>query len=152
MILEPYFDAILALTAGEQPLRVRADEEALQAITREVRELAALYPTGRYTAARSMCSYTHGHIHPDCPEEGCIIGLALQRCGISREYLERIERSGRGTGVRAVLLPVGFEVPALADRHVSWLYHVQYRQDDEASMAEAVASADHLLQKKESLL
>ena len=118
----------------------------LQQVVDKVREVAKERPEFVYRdqpgAGADECSYTSAAIGSD-EGEGCIIGQALMRCGLSREMLEEMQ-DGKACGI-SDFLPVligHVEQASYRDPRVRWMLVAQNAQDTGSSWADAVAQAD----------
>jgi len=112
-------------------------------VVAEVRKIAGEMPDFVYTdqgadlgpGAFTPCSYL-GRAIGDEQGQACIVGTALQRLGVSRDDLLKVEERG---SINALLsLGVARELsPTLY-----WLSHVQQAQDTGFSWGDAVRLAD----------
>lgn len=119
----------------------------LQQVIDKVRELAKERPEFVYRdqpgAGGDECSYTSANVGSD-EGEGCIVGQALMRCGLSRETLEDLQ-DGTAIGIREFLLMLDEYVEqtsGLSDPRARWLVKVQNNQDTGSTWADAVWQAD----------
>lgn len=110
-------------------------------LIKEIAALAEKYPENRYNSAvpgtTSGCSYLRGS-NSKTKQLGCIVGQALQRCGITKEQLEPIEYNGINEMHRKI---------GLADaeqQFLTWLFFVQNKQDTGTHWKNAVREADEM--------
>ena len=122
----------------------------LQQVVDKVREVAKERPEFVYRdqpgAGADECSYTSAGIDTD-EGEGCLIGQALMRCGLSRETLAQLQ-DGKAVGISDFLPVLVGHVEQESNRNttrdprVRWLLAAQNAQDTGSSWADAVAQAD----------
>lgn len=110
-------------------------------LIKEIAALAEKYPENWYNSpmpgTASDCSYLRGS-NSETKQLGCIVGQALQRCGVTKEQLEPIEYNG----INGVSDYIG-----LADaeqQFVNWLSFVQSKQDRRTPWKNAVREADEM--------
>lgn len=111
-------------------------------VINEVRKLAAERPDFIYTQQGqvwdnySTCSYVSAKLG-ETYGEGCIVGQALQRLGVSKDRLDNLE----GNGASSVLADL--EILPVGDKGtLSWLDRVQLKQDLGLSWGESIVRVD----------
>lgn len=119
----------------------------LQDLIKTVREIAESNPNRVYYSTSGCCSYVTSD---DRPEEGCLVGEALMRLGVPREFLSKTEEIYAGypdiyrlleDGLLADHLRYDLNSEADGDR-ASWLLSVQEFQDDGSMWEMSVYFAD----------
>ena len=116
----------------------------VQDVVREVRKLAQERPHFNYRdqlhADSAGCSYLGASMYTPGEGEGCIMGQALQRLGVSREELLLHEGRSASQAIGDLTL-LGSDVNYWVNV-ARWLDHVQTKQDTGFTWQEAVAGGD----------
>lgn len=116
----------------------------------QVRALAKEYPDRIYNDGPDRCKY---HLNNESatgdgpPEQGCGIGVGLQRLGVPLDMLKRMddidESSFDSQAPEIFAERVGLDIERDVEV-LEWLGHFQYFQDGAKSWGEAVKEADDL--------
>ena len=114
-------------------------------VVKEVRSIAIERPDFIYLEQpleneedrSTNCSYLSAGLYTN-EGEGCIVGQALSKLGITDEELRRVENASAADALRAV----GVEGSTRRDRELNWLNSVQSQQDIGMTWGDAIAWAD----------
>ena len=114
-------------------------------LIQEVRKIAAERPDFVYGKQGLISPDTCSYFGRDVGDESgspCIIGQALKNLGVDTSLLKQAEdECDDNMGIASALDVKHIEL-AYTDREALWLSHVQRKQDNGETWAEAVESAD----------
>lgn len=118
--------------------------KTVQSVIDEIRKLASeepdfIYTEQEYASAAIGCSYLGASI--DYPNEGkaCIVGQALERLGVSREELKKLELSTASDAI----MQSGFGATTAKERAgLDWINTMQSGQDNGMSWRNCLLSTD----------
>lgn len=118
--------------------------KTVQSVIDEMRKLAAeepdfIYAEQAYASAVIGCSYLGASIDYPNKGKGCIVGQALERLGVAREELKKLELSTASNALFQL------DIVATTDKErtaLNWINSVQSGQDNGMSWRESMASSD----------
>jgi hypothetical protein len=124
-------------------------------IVEKVRDLAKRYKANKYHSYQGVALYTHG-FNSECPEPGCIVGVALQECGIETELLAEIDNEALtdysvSIGISRVLGQLEDRVSIDSPKDITFLANVQTEQDLGSTWSQAVKYVDACLGNQKCL-